>query len=306
MKSKLLFFVTLSLLVLALLVIAGLSMPAPDAQAAVKDGSQVTAIQGAPGRIQAQETVTHYNFLPLVLKNYPPTATPVPTATPDPVCYAGQVIEDAAGDVSIAHIDVISAPVEAQAAQWIAVTFNLLDLPDHLYFNRDGVPDNYKEYEWTIAVDVDDNLNTGGTSSYYRGADYLLSAMHFVPPGGSLQYLTVPDGTDTSVWEYDSAMGSWKYKDAGVSSVSAGQLKLTGHIPGLSTASRVWFITFDYNPGGVSQRDLSICHPPPFRGYTLDAEGGYGGVVFHRDAQGGIVYWNIRRWEPGEGVMQAK
>lgn len=92
-------------------------------------------------------------------------------------CEPNGVISDAANDVSTAHIDAISVQ-NVLDGETLRTTFRLRDVPSQLTFNRPGVPVYTLEYQWEVAVDVDNNASTGSTDALLKGADFRLSASY--------------------------------------------------------------------------------------------------------------------------------
>ncbi|MXY95525.1 MAG: hypothetical protein F4Y42_18980, partial [Caldilineaceae bacterium SB0664_bin_27] len=104
-------------------------------------------------------------------------STPVLAQTPDPCASVeplrpGDAATDAVSDVPAAHID-ITAVETSLSGEVLTVVFHLSDLPDTLRFNRTEHGKGSKEYEWEVAIDVDNDRSTGP-----GGFDTLLTAYH--------------------------------------------------------------------------------------------------------------------------------
>ena len=181
--------------------------------------------------------------------------------------HPGQILLDSEMDVSLASIDVIALHSglsenmlnSSLSGETLQVTFDLRDVPTELIFNRVGVPQNALEYQWTVYVDIDNNQETGSGYDRYKGAEYSLGAMHFVSSPDSPISRPIPNGVQVNTWRYDPDTNSWKYLEFATIEVDADKdtMTLTGQIPGITSESRLLFVTFNYNPGGVSEWDIS-------------------------------------------------
>ncbi len=199
-------------------------------------------------------------YLPLTANNFGPSYG----------FHPGQTLVDPEMDVSLACIDVIklnstlsesilnSALGEGELLQ---ATFDLRDVPSQLTFNRVGVPENKREYEWSVYVDIDNDPETGCDSENYRkGTEYSLGAMHFVFSPDSPISQSIPSGVQVNTWEYNPETNcSWLYLESATIEVDAelDTMTLAGDIPGITAESRLLFVTYDYNPGGTPEWDES-------------------------------------------------
>lgn len=222
-----------------------------NAAAALREAGGTT---GTPTPTIDPGTLNRRHYLPELLREPPaPTPTPV-TAAP---CKPGAVTSDPSGDVSAAHIDVISL-ASSIAGNRLQATFTLRDIPAQLTFNRIGVPIYEFEYWWGVFVDADNNLQTGDYRPYYHGADHAI-LLQRVATGGSPYNGSLGSETLPVVYTWDPNYMDWVMIDAGTSSVSASAntISLSGELSGLNAASRVFFLTFDYNPSGAWLWDWS-------------------------------------------------
>ncbi len=199
--------------------------------------------------------------------------TPEQCASVEPIT-PGDTVTDAVADVSVAHIDITEIKTSLSGER-LTVVFHLRDLPETLRFNRTEHGEGIKEYEWEVAIDVDNDRNTGP-----GGFDTLLTAYHiaFLSHKGSDADTTAPIGEmlETSVWEIN-ADGSTStvthstevhsdsstsiYRD-GVPAISAeaNTITMVGVIPGITSESRLAFEAYDAGfPGEV---DWIECHDP--------------------------------------------
>lgn len=184
-------------------------------------------------------------------------------------CRPGQTIGDPANDVSPVYIDVTSL-TSVINGQTLQATFHMRDLPLRLTFDRTGVPENYQEYEWAVYVDVDNNRQTGAGTKWDRGAEYVMAARHFVLGTPDIPaspfYGRIAFAVQTDVVKYVGPGWGPVYDADSIilpPTLSVDTLSdtmtLTGAIPGITPESRLFFETFDYNPGGTPQMDVSSC-----------------------------------------------
>ena len=164
-----------------------------------------------------------------------------------PIITPGQTVQDAAGDVPAAHVDVIEIN-SALSGERLTVVFRLRDVPETLTFDRTGVPESAMEYNWDVSIDVDNDRTTG---SY--GFDYTLSAMHFVFPraGGinTTAAIDAPGVMQTNTWEldrHDSMTVEWGSLEV---SAENNTITLSGKVPGITADSRLAFGAFDFLGG---------------------------------------------------------
>lgn len=195
-----------------------------------------------------EPTPTSYVYLPLILKNYTGACTP------------GGTVTDPAGDVPFPYIDVVLMHTTL-TGESLQGQLTFVDLPSELTFNRVGVPSGYAEYMWEIWVDVDDNTQTGCTWPGLEGAEYAITAAHFVFTPDSPVTQPIEEGVETIVYQWNPVSGSMRYLSDAIISVNANNevMTLTGNIPGILSTSRVFFDTYDSNPGGSPEEDESSC-----------------------------------------------
>ena len=111
----------------------------------------------------------------------------------------GDSVTDAVSDVPAAHIDLTEVETSLSGER-LTVVFHLEDLPETLTFNRTEHGEGSKEYEWEVAIDVDNDRSTGP-----GGFDTLLTAYHiaFLSHEGTEADTIAPIGEmlEAAVWE---------------------------------------------------------------------------------------------------------
>ena len=206
-------------------------------------------------------------------------STPVLAQAPDqcgsvaPI-RPGDRVTDAVWDVPAAHIDITEVETSLSGER-LTVVFHLRDLPETLRFNRTEFGKGVKEYEWEVAIDVDNDRSTGP-----GGFDTLLTAYHitFMPskrtdadvtaPIGEVVEAGVweihPDGstsTETYATEVHSGGSSRTIEDGGATvHVEADTITIADVIPGITSESRLTFSASDVEFAGKA--DQIACHDP--------------------------------------------
>ncbi len=197
-------------------------------------------------------------------------STPVLAQAPDqcgsvePI-RPGDRVTDAVWDVPVAHVDITEVETSLSGER-LTVVFHLRELPETLRFNRTEFGKGVKEYEWEVAIDVDNDRATGP-----GGFDTLLSAYHIAfqshrgyqsrigtdadttAPIGEMLEVSVweilPDGstsTETYSTEIHSDGSTSIHRDSGSAvSVEADTITIAGDIPGITSESRLTFSAYD-------------------------------------------------------------
>ena len=244
-------------MLLALMLIPWASLQPASAQARTPSSSVLADINspGSPARLSHAPATT---FTP-AFTVYLPTVTKNPSMPSNP-CPPGQTIADPAYDVSPAHIDVTALSTVLNGES-LRATFHMRDVPTQLTFNRVGVPHRNLEYGWGVYVDVDNDTQTGVSSGQYEGAEYRLSAMHFISLPDSPITQPIANGVQVNIWRFDPTENAWWTISKATLTVDPqlDTMTLTGNIPGINSGSRLFFVTSDLNPGGTYQMDVSSC-----------------------------------------------
>ena len=89
----------------------------------------------------------------------------------------GDTVTDAVSDVSVAHVDLIEVETSLSGER-LTVVFHVRDLPETLRFNRTELRKGIKEYEWEVAIDVDNDRSTGPGGFDTLLTVYILRSCH--------------------------------------------------------------------------------------------------------------------------------
>ena len=166
----------------------------------------------------------------------------------------GQIVTDEIEGATDSYVDITKVNTSL-SDETLTVVFHLKDVPETLTFNRTGILENYMEYEWEVAIDVDNDRATGD-----GGFDTLLSAYHIVRLSEGRENMQVPieSKAKASVWKMEPG-STMTVRDASLD-VSADEdtITLTGYIPGITAESRLAFRTYDY----FGSSDEVGCHVP--------------------------------------------
>ena len=179
--------------------------------------------------------------------------------TDDAVIRSGQRVIDAVSDTLPAYVDITEVSSEMTGSGKLTVVFHLRDIPETLEFNRKGVSKNTQEYRWEVSVDVDNNRETGLLG---LGAEYSLSASHFVLPwsSGEAAHLPVRQGVEGDFWKLDADGTGTRLGGINIDvSSEENTITLVGHIPGITSESRLIFEAYDVLNGSelIACKDLS-------------------------------------------------
>lgn len=167
--------------------------------------------------------------------------------------HPGQILLDPEMDVSLTCIDVIrmdstlseNVLYSTLSGETLQVTFDLRDVPPELTFNRVGVPQNMIEYAWGVYGDVDNDSQTGCPWDHFTGAEYELIAFHTAYTPNSPVTQPIQNAVEARVFEWDADRGVLSnigFADIEVDTESD-TMTLTGYIPEITTASRLFFAT---------------------------------------------------------------
>ena len=171
----------------------------------------------------------------------------------------GDSVTDAVSDVPAAHVDLTEVETSLSGER-LTVVFHLKDLPETLTFNRTEHGEGSKEYEWEVAIDVDNDRSTGP-----GGFDTLLTAYHiaFLSHEGTEADTTAPIGEmlEAAVWKTHAGGTTSTLTDADLAvSAEEDTITISGYIPGITSESRLTFSAYDVEFAG--EADQVDCHAP--------------------------------------------
>lgn len=188
----------------------------------------------------------------------PPSFGGPMTATPNREVF-DQVLCDLEDDASPAYIDVIKVGLRINNSH-LEATFFLSDVPEYFTFNRDGIDANTFEYGWAIAVDIDNDSNTGGFIRYndpdsddgfyfIEGIDYELTAYHLVDDERSSFVGSIEENIEVYIWtSLDDGSDAFRKDKLGTPAVvdpTRSTLTIAGQINGIQPNSVFHFSTHD-------------------------------------------------------------
>jgi len=175
------------------------------------------------------------------------TATPTLTPTPVPVCNPGTTVEGAMDNGLLGHLDILNVSTTLVGTNLTAI-FTVREIPDEITIDRSILQTGIPDVAWGVAVDTDNNPDTGGPSFLTKsgyGYDFILQAFNFnkgSERNGSIQNLF---RYKTNVWTIKA--------DGGISSGPTGTLivdqisktiALAANIRGITQDSYLQFFTF--------------------------------------------------------------
>ncbi|MBE0681154.1 MAG: hypothetical protein IH589_04510 [Anaerolineales bacterium] len=126
-------------------------------------------------------------------------------ATPAPVCNPGTTVQGAIDDLLPGYIDITKVSTSLDGVM-LTVVFSLRELPSQITINKMELRSGVGEIGWGVAIDSDNDPNTGGSSShspYGIGYNALLQASHYKTAGGEQTGAIEKLFSDkTNVWEF--------------------------------------------------------------------------------------------------------
>ena len=191
----------------------------------------------------------------------PVTATITPTATPLPVCNPGETVAGAANGSLPGYIDIMNVSTKLKGSN-LTVVFTMSWLPDEIGIDRNILGYGSAEIAWGVAIDTDNDPNTGSPISLIGsgyGYEYALQAVNYKEGDerqGDIQSLF---NEKTQVWEY-FIDGSSNINSAGKIQVKKdiATLTLSGDIKGISRESYLHFFAV-YFPTAAQQLTDELC-----------------------------------------------
>ncbi|MBN1955412.1 MAG: trypsin-like peptidase domain-containing protein [Anaerolineae bacterium] len=176
------------------------------------------------------------------------TPTPVPTSTPI-VIRPGQTYVDHTGDADQTHIDVVSFSTTLEG-ETLQVTYQLVDIPSLITFDRDGIPLDWVEYGWEVYVDPQGRAYAHFTQPVQVG-EYLLQVAHVVrnesPRAVSLSLEEALNVTAIYIQlEEEGRRLTYVGNVAVEVDPAADTITLRTVVPGISPNATIFFRTVDY------------------------------------------------------------
>ena len=170
----------------------------------------------------------------------------------------GQIVTDEIEGATDSYVDITKVNTSL-SDETLTVVFHLKDVPETLTFNRTGILENRMEYAWEVAIDVDNDRETGS-----GGFEYQLSAYHVVPQSdkGSNAAAPIESKAEASVWKMKPE-SQMTLSDATLKvSAEEDTITLSGYVPGITADSRLAFRTNEY----FGSSDGVGCHEPQRQG----------------------------------------
>ena len=170
----------------------------------------------------------------------------------------GQIVTDEIEGATDSYVDITEVNTSL-SGETLTVVFHLKDVPETLTFNRTGILENRMEYAWEVAIDVDNDRETGS-----GGFEYQLSAYHVVPQSdkGSNAAAPIESKAEASVWKMKPE-SQMTLSDATLKvSAEEDTITLSGYVPGITADSRLAFRTHEY----FGSSDGVGCHEPQRQG----------------------------------------
>ena len=154
----------------------------------------------------------------------------------------GQSVTDEIESFTDSYVDVTKVSTSL-SGETLTVVFHLKDVPETLTFNRTGISENHTEYAWVVAIDVDNDRETGN-----GGFEYQLSASHVVPPSekGNNASAPIESKVEASVWRMEPGRFMSTVDATLEVSPEEDTITLSGYVPGITAESRLAFRTYDY------------------------------------------------------------
>jgi len=183
----------------------------------------------------------------------PPTFTPEPTATatstPVPVCNPGNAVEGTIDDdITFGFMDITNVSTSLDGTT-LTLVMTLREIPNEITINSKELSDFKPEIALGVAIDVDNNPDTGNpillTNTGY-GYDIFLHVYKFKTPGDEVT------GAVENVFKYwygvttitESSM-NYKTNEATLPvNLEAKTITLVGDVPNISPTSYLHFFTF--------------------------------------------------------------
>ena len=189
-----------------------------------------------------------------------PTSTPTLTPTPVPVCNSDASVQGEVNEDMLEYLDILNVSSILVDSK-LTVIFTLREIPDEITINNDNLQKGYPEIAWGIAIDTDNNPDTGQENFLTRsgyGYEYIFQTFNFkigAEKTGSIQNLF--RSSKTYVWKMK--------EDHGMSSGATGTftvnqeektITLEAKVKGITVDSYLHFFTFYNNVDEILQDEI--------------------------------------------------
>lgn len=179
------------------------------------------------------------------------TLTPAPTALPVSRCSPRATVKDYPEDSLPGYIDIINVSTSLDET-YLTVVFTVREIPDEITINDKNVSNGWLEIRWGVAIDTDNNSETGGrvliNGSFFHGVENQIDAENYkkYPElSGPIQNLFLTQVyTKTLTPNHDSYT---KTKGRIMVNQDEKTISISGNIEGISAYSYLHFYTFKQN-----------------------------------------------------------
>ena len=171
-------------------------------------------------------------------------------------CTPGGTYVDIAGDVDIDYMDILKVDTVMEK-DLLTVTFYVRGLPKEITVNREELEEGSEETQLGVSIDVDNNIETGGSLGESRGFEYSLRLWSFkfgAQQTGPIEKLISADlyeVTNTSMRTVGKAELSVDY--------AKNTITLSSKVPGINTNSILYFSTTYFKTNNTLSAD-DLCN----------------------------------------------
>ena len=156
-------------------------------------------------------------------------------------CNPGGTYVDIEGDVDIDYMDILKVDTVLKK-DLLTVTFYIRGLPKEITINREGIQSGSQEYTWGVDIDVDNNIETGG-SGERLGFDYGLQL--FTGAQGRQHTGPIEKLISAYLWKYGNKPMNTAVGKAKLSvNYEKNTITLSSKVPGINKNSILSFFTF--------------------------------------------------------------
>ena len=191
--------------------------------------------------------------------NTPVPPSPTPTATPLPICNPNASIKGASNEDMPEYLDILNVSSTLDGTT-LTVVFTLQEIPDEITINSDTLQQGQYEIAWGVAIDTDNNPDTGGAGLLQNsgyGYEYSLQAFNIKfgnESTGSVQNLF--QNHNSKVWAFGEDGKSSTVADATFDvKQEAKTITLKADIPEITEDSYLHFFTY-YGIQGVFMDEI--------------------------------------------------